>query len=159
MWVYSITVDFSPTLYYWPYVTYHRENRLKAVKRLCLCSLRSHPNLSTFFLPVWGMLREGLNAFRLHFKIWWRGLRVVKRLSLNNYTATTIIFLSTDVSTCSIYYLKRLVTPEKAASVTGITLRTTGPCAGGLSAVVASAISTQLCDPNNEELSRWCLTV
>ena len=37
---------------------YHRGTRLNAMKRLRLCSLWSHLNVSTFFLPDWGVLRR-----------------------------------------------------------------------------------------------------
>ena len=50
-----------------------------------------------------------------------------------------------------------MVIPEKAAPVTGTTLRIFWPCAGGLS--VVSAIDTQLRDPINSGLTRWQLTV
>ena len=48
---------------------------------------------------------------------------------------------------------------EKAliAPLAGATLRTTGPCAGGLAAV--NAIVTQLRDLVNSGLARWRLTV
>ena len=51
-----------------------------------------------------------------------------------------------------------MVTPEKAASVTGTTLLGDyWPCIGGLSAV--SAIGTQLHDPIYLGLTRWRLVV
>ena len=39
---------------------YHRGTRLNAMKRFCICSLRSHLNVLTFFPPDWGMLRPAL---------------------------------------------------------------------------------------------------
>ena len=36
----------------------HRGTRLNAMKRFCICSLRSHLNVLTFFPPDWGMLRR-----------------------------------------------------------------------------------------------------
>ena len=36
---------------------YHRGTRLNAMKRFCICSLRSHLNVLTF-PPDWGMLRR-----------------------------------------------------------------------------------------------------
>ena len=86
------------------------------------------------------------------------------------YTHTPpMILLSLLHMTCSLYTKKPCgkreakkrssVIPEKAAPVTGTTLRTPGrPCAGGLSTV--DAISTQLlCDLINSGLTRWRLTV
>ena len=35
---------------------YHRGTRLNAIKGFCICSLRSHLNVLTFFHPDWGML-------------------------------------------------------------------------------------------------------
>ena len=37
---------------------YHRGTRLNAMKRFCICSLRSHLNVLTFLPPDWGMLRR-----------------------------------------------------------------------------------------------------
>ena len=37
---------------------YYRGTRLNAIKRFCICSLRSHLNVLTFFPPDWGMLRR-----------------------------------------------------------------------------------------------------
>ena len=50
-----------------------------------------------------------------------------------------------------------LIIPEKAAPVIRTTLRTTGPCAGRLSAV--NVIGTQLRYPINSGLTQWRLTV
>ena len=36
---------------------YNRGTHLSAMKRFCVCSLRSHLNVLTFFPPDWGMLR------------------------------------------------------------------------------------------------------
>ena len=35
---------------------YHRGTRSNVMKRFCICSLRSHLNVLTFFPPDWGML-------------------------------------------------------------------------------------------------------
>ena len=38
---------------------YHNKGtRLKAMNRFCICSLRSHLSVLTFFPPDWGMLRR-----------------------------------------------------------------------------------------------------
>ena len=37
---------------------FHRGTRLNAIKRFCICSLLSHLNVLTFFLPNRGMLRR-----------------------------------------------------------------------------------------------------
>ena len=36
----------------------HRGTCLNAMKRFCICSLRSHLNFLTFFPHKWGMLRR-----------------------------------------------------------------------------------------------------
>ena len=41
---------------------YHGGTRLNAMKRFCICSLRSHLNTLTFF-PLTGGCSEGLEAF------------------------------------------------------------------------------------------------
>ena len=41
---------------------YHRGTRLNATKKFCICSLRSHLNVLTFF-PLTGGCSEGLGAF------------------------------------------------------------------------------------------------
>ena len=50
-----------------PQCYYHRGTRLNAMKRLCICSLRSHLNVFTF-LPLTGGCSEGLGAFIFLFK-------------------------------------------------------------------------------------------
>ena len=42
---------------------YHRGTRLNAMKRFCICSLGSHPNV-LIFSPLTGGCSEGLGAFR-----------------------------------------------------------------------------------------------
>ena len=37
---------------------FHRGTRLNAMKRFCICSLRSNLNVLTFSPPNWGMLRR-----------------------------------------------------------------------------------------------------
>ena len=46
---------------------YHRGTLLNAMKRFCICSLRSHLNVLTFS-PLTGGCSEGLGAFRFFFK-------------------------------------------------------------------------------------------
>ena len=46
---------------------YHGGTRLNAMKRFCICSLRSHLNALTFF-PLSGGCSEGLEAFGFFFK-------------------------------------------------------------------------------------------
>ena len=46
----------------------HSGARLNAMKRFCLCSLRSHLNVLTFF-PLTGGCSEGLDAFRFFGQI------------------------------------------------------------------------------------------
>ena len=48
---------------------YHRGTRLNAMKRFCICSLRSHLNVLTFFPPDWGMLRRS-RCVLIFFKYW-----------------------------------------------------------------------------------------
>ena len=50
-----------------PQCYYHRGTRLNAMKRFCICSLRSHLNVLTFF-PLTGGCSEGLGAFIFFFK-------------------------------------------------------------------------------------------
>ena len=51
------------------YYYYNRGTRLNAMKRFCLCSLRSHLNDLTFFPPEWGVLRRStVDAFIFFFK-------------------------------------------------------------------------------------------
>ena len=52
-----------PTLCY-----YHRGTQLNAMKRFCLCSLRSHFNVLTFPPPLSGGCSEALDAFSCFFK-------------------------------------------------------------------------------------------
>ena len=47
---------------------YHRGTRLNVMKGFCICSLRSHLNVLTFF-PLTGGRSEGLDAFRYLFKL------------------------------------------------------------------------------------------
>ena len=42
---------------------FHQGTRLNAMKRFCICSLRSHLNVLTFPPPVTGGCSEGLGAF------------------------------------------------------------------------------------------------
>ena len=46
---------------------YHGGTRLNAMKRFCICSLRSHLNALTFF-PLTGGCSEGLEALGIFFK-------------------------------------------------------------------------------------------
>ena len=56
---------------------YHRGTRLNATKRFCICSLRSHLSVLTFF-PLTGGCSEGLGAFIFFFK----QLHLVQQLTL-----------------------------------------------------------------------------
>ena len=47
---------------------HHRGTRLNAMKRFCLCSLRSHLNVLTFS-PLIGGCSKSLGAFRFFFKL------------------------------------------------------------------------------------------
>ena len=58
---------------------YHWGTRLNAVKRFCLCSLRSHLNVLTFF-PLTGGCSEGLDAFIFFFKHYPEGKNVRRTL-------------------------------------------------------------------------------
>ena len=46
---------------------HHRGTRSNAMKRFCICSLLSHPNVLTFS-SLTGRCSEGLGAFRFFFK-------------------------------------------------------------------------------------------
>ena len=50
-----------------PQCYYHRGTRLNAMKRFCICSLRSHVNVLTFS-PLTGGCSEGLGAFIFFLK-------------------------------------------------------------------------------------------
>ena len=45
-----------------PQCYYHRGTRLNGIKRFCICNLRSHLNVLTFF-PLTEGCSEGLGAF------------------------------------------------------------------------------------------------
>ena len=47
---------------------YHGGTRLNAMKRFCICSLRSHLNALTFFPLTGGCSKGGLEAFGFFFK-------------------------------------------------------------------------------------------
>ena len=60
--------EFLPGIILLTQLYYHRGTRLNAmIKRFCICSLRSHPNVLTFS-PLAGGCSEGLDAFRFFFK-------------------------------------------------------------------------------------------
>ena len=60
-----------------PQCYYHRGTRLNAIQRFCICSLRSHLNVLTFF-PLTGGCSEGLVALTFFFK----QLHLVQQLTL-----------------------------------------------------------------------------
>ena len=58
---------FLPGTILFPQCYYHGGTRLNAIKRFCICSLRSHLNALAFF-PLAGGCSEGLEAFGFFFK-------------------------------------------------------------------------------------------
>ena len=60
-----------------PQCYYRRGTRLNAMKRFCICSLRSHVNVLTCF-PLTGGCSEGLGAFIFFFE----QLHLVQQLTL-----------------------------------------------------------------------------
>ena len=77
-----------------PQCYYHRETRLNAMKRFCICSLRSHLNVLTFF-PLAGGCSDGLDAFRFfltHTHTHQRTqLTIVTNIIEREFVATAII--------------------------------------------------------------------
>ena len=60
-------IKFLPGIILLAQCYYHRGTRLNAMKRNCICSLLSYPNVLTFF-PLTGRCSEGLDAFRFFFQ-------------------------------------------------------------------------------------------
>ena len=62
----NISVQYNggllPGIILLPQCYYHRGTRLNGIKRFCICNLRSHLNVLTFF-PLTEGCSEGLGAF------------------------------------------------------------------------------------------------
>ena len=70
----NVSVQFDggllPGIILLPRCYYHRGTRLNAMKRFCICSLRSHLNVLTFF-PLTGGCSEGLLSIHSGHQVRW----------------------------------------------------------------------------------------